>query len=265
MEDLVVLKSDVSVREETKKDKAGNVVNRSNYYAPVLTYSYAARMEVRDKNGNQLQARQLVNRSQQFQYKGAEHGNRMAAANILLNQFQLTTEISQLVLNRTIRGLSDDLTWNYGYSERRVTDNVWVLDSRKHPAYDDFRMHWGNIRSALFRLQPDQPVDNIRESIATDIAYFEQLPLKYDGKDKSSRKLRYAAYYLLSKIYYYFDDPDAAALAANRLVLNDYDSRDGYSLENASRQLIESFRMNKRYSRHFTLHYEALALGSKKY
>ncbi|MFT4023715.1 MAG: hypothetical protein QM664_08030 [Flavihumibacter sp.] len=265
MEDLLVVKSDVDVREELKRDKAGKVINRSNYFAPLLTYTYAARMEVRDKFGNQLQARQLVTRSQQFQYKGAEFGSRVAAQNILLNQLQLTTEISGQVLNRTIRELSNSLTAGYGYAERRVSDNIWVLNSPKHPENDAFRTHWGNIRSALFRLQPDEPVDNIRESVAADITYFEQLPLRYTCKDKASRKLRYASYYLLAKVYYYFDDPYATALAANQLVLNNYDTRDGFSLENAARQLIESFRMNKRNSRHFTLHYEALALGLKKY
>lgn len=260
MEDLIIVKSDLQSREEIKKDKSGNITNRKTYHYSVLTYTYTARMAVTDKEGRQLQSRQLVSRSESFQHKGPEFASKAAAANLLLNMFTLTAELSQEVMNATIRQLSNQLTNAYGYAERRVSDQVWIIDSRKHPEYDTFRSHWAAIQHGLFRLNPNEGVEAIRISLIADIDYFEKLPLRYTGKDKADRKLRYAAYYLLSKIYYYLDDPDRAAEAANRLVLNDYDSRDGKLLEADASQLKDLFILNKRDSRHFPLYLESVVL-----
>ncbi len=259
MEDLLILKSDVVTREEVKKDKSGNIVSKKIWYAPLLTYSYGAFLQVKDRNGQQIQSRQLVSRGQQYTHKGAESASRQQAANLLLNMFTLTAELSQDVLNQTIRKVSNDLSYDYGYVEKRVNDGIWILDSRKHPEYDAFRRHWGNIQNALFRLQPQEPVDAVRQSLQDDLAYFEKLPLKYSGRDKADRKLRYACYYLLSRVYYWLDDPSSSVQAATSLTLNDYDTRDGKLLEADAVRLQELLRLNKRSSRHFPLYFDSMA------
>ncbi|GAO43426.1 hypothetical protein [Flavihumibacter petaseus] len=259
MEDLVVTKSAIAEREEVKKDKEGKIISARRFYAPVLTYYYAARMELRDRQGRTLQSRQLVTRNQSFQYTGPEKSSRAEVSGLMMNSFDLTGPLSYSVVTKTIRDLSVDLTNSYGYAERRISDQVWVLDSRQHPEYEAFRQHWGNVKNGLILLQPDVPLDDVKRSIASDITYFESLPDKYSGRSKADRKLRYAAYYMLAKIHYYLDNPGLSATAATSLVLNDYDSRDGKYLEAAALELMEIFRINKRHSRHFPLYFDGMA------
>ncbi len=258
MEDLIILKSDIVQREEIKKDKNGNITGKRLWYAPVLTYNYAARVLVKDHRGKQLQQYQLMSRESQHQYKGLETGIRSEAANIFLNIMVLSTQLSRDVLMGTINRLSYNLTDQYGYAERRVSDQVWILDSRKHPEYDDFRANWATIKNALFRLNPNDPVDEVRKEVKPAIAYFEKIRKQYSGRSKSQRKLRYASHFLLAKLYYYLDDPDMAIKEATDLVLNDYDSRDGRSLEAAAAALKQQLIQNKRSTRHFPLDVYAL-------
>lgn len=253
MEDLIIVKSDVSQREEIKKDKNGNVTGKKIWYAPLLTYTYTARVTVTDYTGKTYQQYQAVNRNNQFQYKGIESPSQFVAANILLNMFTITATISKDVLYKTINNLSNDLSYNFGYIDRRNEEMVWILDSRKHPEYDDFRKNWGIIKNALFRMSPNEPIDDIREEVKPAIAYFERIRKVYNSHKKGDRKLRYASHYLLAKLYYYLDDPDNQAREANALIMNDYDSNDGRGLEEGAALLKEKLRLNKRTTRHFPL------------
>ena len=253
MEDLIIVKSDVQQREELKKDKNGNIVSKKTWYAPVLTYTYAARVSVTDYKGRSYQQYQAVSRNNQFQYKGVESASQFAAANILLNMFTITTMVSKDVLYKTISDVSHDLSYNYGYIERRNVEEVWILDSRKHPEYDDFRKNWAIIKNALFRMNPSDPIDGIREEVKPAIAYFEKIRKVYNSSKKGDRKLRYATHYLMAKLYYYLDDPDNQAREASDLILNDYDAWDGRGLEEGAGILKEQLRLNKRNTRHFPL------------
>ena len=253
MEDIIIMKSDVSQREETLKDKNGNVTGKRNWYAPLLTYTYAARVLVKDHKGVQLQQYQAVSRETQHTYKGTEYPSRSAAANILLNMMTVTTTLSRDVLYDNIQRLTNSLSRQYGYGELNVTDQVWILDSRKHPEYEKFRANWATIKNALFRLNPNEPVDDVKEEVKPAVAYFEKIRKRYNSSSKSDRKLRYASHYLLAKMYYYLDEPDLAVKEATDLVLNDYDSKDGRYLESAAFNLKQLLNMNKRKTRHFPL------------
>lgn len=217
MEDLVIVKSDVQQREEARKDKNGQIIGKTIYYAPVLTYTYGATVSVTDYLGHSYQQYQAVNRADQFQYRGIESGNRFAATNLLLNMFSLTAIVSKEVLYKTINRLSQDLSYNYGFIDRNITEDVWLLDSKKHPEYLAFRQNWGIIKNALFRMSPNEPIDQIREEVKPAIAYFEKIKKKYNSNSKADRKLRYATHYLLAKLYYYLDDPDNQAREAGKL------------------------------------------------
>jgi hypothetical protein len=253
MEDLIIVKSEVQQREEILKDKNGHVSGKKIWYAPLLTYTYSATVTVSDYTGKVYQQYQAVSRGSQHQYKGVESGNQFAAANILLNMFALTTMVSKDVLYQTIHQLSEDLNYNFGYIIRRNEEQVWILDSRKHPEYRDFRKNWGIIKNALFRMQPDEPINNIREEVKPAIAYFEGIRKIYNSDKKADRKLRYATHYLLAKLYYYLDDPDNQAREAGDLILNDFDARDGRSLEEGAAILKEQLQLSKRTTRHFQL------------
>ena len=82
------------------------------------------------------------------------------------------------------------------------------------------------------------------------------LKKKYSSNSKADKKLRYASYYNLAKIYWYLDDPDAGLKEANELVINGFDAKDGRGLEAGATNLKMQLRLAKRDSRHFPLNVE---------
>ncbi len=254
MEDLIITKSDISQREEIKKDKNGNVVSKKTYYSPLLTYTYAARVILKDYTGRQIDEYQLVDRSQSFTYKGTESGSRIGAANVLLNMVFLTTQVSRDVLYNTIYDLSANLTRQYGYMEKRITDMVWIVANKKHPEYNRFRSNWGIVKNALFKINTNESVEPIWEEVQPAIAYFEKIRNQYSDNDKHDRKLRYASHFILSKLYFYLDKPELAQREASDLILNNYDARDGYHLESMANYLKNELAVNNRRTRYFPLY-----------
>ncbi len=253
MEDLIITKSDVNQREEVKKDKNGKVLGKKTWYSPRLTYTYAARVLIRDYTGRQIDEYQLVNRSQNFIYNGTEVGSKIAAANVLLNMVLLTTQVSRDVLYNTIYKLSGDLTRQYGYLEKRVSDMAWVVGNRKHPEYTDFRANWGVIKNALFKINTNESVEPVWQEVQPAIAYFEKIRKEYSGSSKHHRKLRYASHFILSKLYFYLDKPELAQREASDLILNDFDKRDGYHLESMANYLKNELALNRRQTRYFPI------------
>lgn len=253
MEDLIITKSDIHQREEIKKDKNGAIVSKKMWYSPKLTYTYAARVLIRDYTGRQIDEYQLVNRQQQFTYQGTEVGNKIAAFNVLLNMVVLTTQVSRDVLYKTIYQVSGNLTRQYGFLEKRVSDMVWVVSNRKHPEYNRFRNNWGLVKNALFKINTNESVEPIWQEVQPAIAYFEKLRSEYDGNNKHDRKLRYATHFILSKLYFYLDKADLAQREASDLILNDYDKRDGYQLESMANYMKNELANNRRSTRYFPL------------
>jgi hypothetical protein len=100
-------------------------------------------------------------------------------------------------------------------------------------------------------MSPDEPLDKVKERIKPVIAYYEKVKTAYAGSDKEARKLRYASYYNLAKIYLYLDDPNAAMREADALSMNDYDESDGRSLRSVAESLDEQLKKNNANSRHF--------------
>ncbi|ULQ57175.1 hypothetical protein KJS94_03050 [Flavihumibacter rivuli] len=251
MEDIMIVGANVEERVEEIKDKTGKVTGKRTWFRPVFTYTYAGRVLITDYKGNQLQQYQLATRNQQQQHRGTEYSSKLEAIGLTLNMITIGTQLSKDLLYRTINNLSNNLSNMYGYSEMRVNDFVWILDSRKHAEYDKFRRNFAMVKDAFFRITPHEPVTAIREELKPAIDYFTKLPKYYSGSGKSDRKIRYAAHFLLAKLYYYLDDPDNAAREATNLVLNDYDARDGRYLESVAIGLKEQFTLTKRTTRHF--------------
>ena len=115
-------------------------------------------------------------------------------------------------------------------------------------------------------MSPDQPLDQVKADMKQVIDYFNSVKKKYNSNSKSDKKLRYASYYNLAKIYWWLDDPDAAMREANELVINGFDSKDGERLEAGAENLKEQLRSAKRDSRHFKLNideYQGIGYGGQ--
>lgn len=251
-EDVIIEKADVEERVEVLKDKDGKETGKRSHFASVLTYSYGARMRVVDYRGTLLQDLPLSTRQQKRTYRTAEYNSKAEAeAYMKFNLIPVTAQITRQVVNNTLANISRTLSIDYGFPLRNVNDYMWILASRKSPEYEKHRQAWAVVKQAMFGMSADAPLDQVRADIQPAIDYFENVIRTYTSSSKSDRKLRYASYYNLAKIYYYLDDPDDAMREATALELNNFDSRDGRQLEAAATELKRLLQQSKLSSRHF--------------
>ena len=108
-----------------------------------------------------------------------------------------------------------------------------------------------NTKQAMFQMNAEEPLDDVKKSLGPVIKYYESIKKKYSSNSKADRKMRYASYFNLAKIYYYLDEPDAAMREAGELSMNEYDEKDGKRLEAMATELKTILKLNKFHSRHF--------------
>lgn len=252
MDDIAISNSEVKEREEILKDKTGKETGRRYYYHMELRYTFAARARVSDRRGAQLIDRILADRQVPRVYNTKECASSNEALNSFVsNVFAVTSAITSFEVNQAVNGLNGLLDVNLGYSQRTVSDFLWILDSKKHPEYRDHREAWTSFKQAMFQMRADRPLADVAAQLRPVIAYFQKMKTRYNSDSKADRKMRYASYYNLAKIYYYLDDPEDALAEAGQLMINNYDEKDGRTLEAAALGLQQIFELNKIHTRHF--------------
>jgi hypothetical protein len=242
---------------EILKDKNGKETGRRSHYYVQLAYSFAAQSKVSDYKGNPIITFTLANRDYRQTYNSQEFSSFIEAS--LYYKFRgidFTKEIAKCAVRNAMNNLSDRMTYNFGYSSRTVTDFLWILDSKKHPEYEAHRKAWLAFKRAMFQMNAEEPLDEVKKLLTSVINYYETIKKRYSSNSKADRKMRYASYFNLAKIYYYLDDPDAAMREAGELTMNEYDEKDGRRLEAAATELKVLLKQNKFNSRHFPLEIE---------
>jgi hypothetical protein len=258
MEDVMIANTEVKERQQPVKDKDGKETGKRTYYYVLIEYTFAADARVTDFKGNVLVNWELADRSTKHTYKSEEFSNAVEAAYFIrYNLLNLTSNITRIAAERALNQLNYNLTWDFGYAERYVSDYLWILDSKRHPEYKDYKQAWSSFKQAMFRMRADEPLDEVKKMLEPVISYFEKMKKYYSAESKGDRKMRYASYFNLSKIYYYLDDPDGALREASQLMVNDYDEKDGRALEAAAADLKHIMRLNKINSRHFAVNIES--------
>jgi hypothetical protein len=99
----------------------------------------------------------------------------------------------------------------------------------------------------------NEPLNKVKQKMQPVIDYFEKIKKEYITSDKEDRKMRYASYYNLAKIYIYLDEPEKAMAEAGALAMNDFDEKDGKMLQQAAVLLADKLRKNNANTRHFAV------------
>lgn len=253
-EPVVMRNWEVKERVQVSKGKTEKDTIRTTFYHIEISYSFGAKAEMKDYKGNTIWQEVVVSPEQKQVYKTQEFSTIIEAT--FYFKYQAATEMDRMnkdAVNRAMNSLNNMLSYNFGYYTRTVNDIMWVLDTKRHPEYEAHRKAWLLARQAFFQMDPAKPVDEVRKMLDPAIAYFERTANRYSGNSKGDRKLRYASYFNLAKIYYYLDDPDASMNAAGKLIMNDYDAKDGRYLESMALGLKNLFAQRQRSSRHFPI------------
>lgn len=253
LEDLLPEAITMKERTETTKDKAGNVTTKTFYYEQVQ-YTFEANAIINDYKGTHIMDQQLASRQNKMVYNCPEFPFKpMAQGYFALNAVTLTKELYRRSVTNAVRYLSDRLTENFGFDIATVTDQMWIVDSRKHPEYEAHRNAFQKASEVLFSMSANEPIDKAKEEIKPVIDYFEGIKTAYTSTSKHDRKIRYASYYNLAVIYYYLDDPQNMLKQASGLILNDFDSNDGKAFESTAMWLKNLFQRANIYTRHFAI------------
>ena len=252
MDDIVFEKTNTNERIHTSKDKDGNEVKKS-YFSTELIYSFAARMSIYDYRGSTLiNNRILFDRNNKRTYKTPEMSSADEATGYFAGKStEIKASLAKQLTSGVISQTSDWLNAQYGYPVRRVNDILWILNNKRHSSYRDQQKAWNDFRDAIVYLNENEPVTKAKEKLKPVIAYFEKAKKQYTASDRESRKMRYASYYNLAKIYIYLDEPEKAIIEADALAMNDFDEKDGRTLRAIAEALSEKMRKNNTSTRHF--------------
>ena len=258
LEDVLIENSEVKTNVQILKDKTGKEIGKKTTYQSQVTYTFAAKIRISDYKGNLIKQEVIASRQNKKTHLSPEYQSEVEANSYTRFGFlTVLNQLNQQTFAQTVANLSENLTYRYGYPERTVTDFMWVLNSRKHPEYDGFQRAWMNVRQSMTEMSANEPLDNVREKLKPAIAYLNQLKKRYASDDKSDKKIRYACYFNLSKIYFYLDEPDLAMKEAGELVINGYDTKDGKLLEAQSLDLKAIMKQSKMKTRHFPVDIES--------
>ncbi len=254
MDDIIVEKTETRERLDVKKDKAGNEIKKT-MYAVEMTYSFSARATVYDYKGNTiLDNYTLYSRDNKSTYKTSEYESSTEAMNQYNNKLMDTRSgLVKKLVSSAVSNLNSIMNNSYGYTVQRVNDILWILNNKRHVEYDGHQKAWNSIRSAVAMMSADEPLDKVKEKMQPAIDYFEKIKTKYTTSSKDDRKLRYASYYNLAKIYIYLDDPQAAIKEADALAMNDFDESDAKGLRAMAESLETLFKENQTRTRHFAM------------
>jgi hypothetical protein len=249
-----LLPESVSVKErvETLKNRAGQVTGTRTFYRQEVVYSFEAKAGIYDYKGMHVRDELLASRENKRSYESPEFANRaMAEGYFVLNSLTVTKDLFEKCVNNAVHNLSQRISENFGYREVTANDQMWIIDTKKHPEKTNWNNAFRVINEVLFSMNPNQPIDGAREQLKPAIDYFEKIKRTYSSGSRHDRKIRYAAYYNLAVLYYYLDDPTSMMKEASGLILNDFDPKDGKNLEATAKWLKQIFDQNNIYTRHF--------------
>lgn len=258
LEDL--LPESVSVKERVVNitNRAGVVTGTNTLYYQQVVYTFAATAQITDHKGTHVMDQPLADRGYKQVYNSPEFGFRaLAEGYFLLNSPTITKDLYRSCVNRAMHYLSARITDNFGFGEVTVNDYMWVIGSRKHPEYDEYRKVFRDMNEVLFSMNANTSIEGAREKLKPVIDYFEKIKTDYPTSKKHDRKIRYASYFNLAVLYYYLDEPELMMREANGLILNDYQTSVGKSFQETATRLKNQFQRSNIYTRHFSIDTES--------
>jgi hypothetical protein len=252
IDDLLPESFAIRERVENITDRNGRITGTRILYSQEVTYTFSANAIITDYKGIHIKDQELASRSYKQTYTSPEFPiKHIATGYFMLNSRNIISELYRNSVNKATRYLSNRLSDDFGFGEVTVNDNMWIIDSKKHPEYDAHRKAFQQINTALFSLDANTPIDEIREQLKPVIKYFESIKKNYSSNSKHDRKIRYASFYNLAVLYYYLDDPQMMMKEASALALNDFDSEDARGFEESALRLKNQFQLTNIYTRHF--------------
>ncbi len=246
---LIIDNVEIKKREKVNKDKEGNVTSTERFYTPIISYTTNGSYKIDNSQGESLS---FGLGSSSNSHKGNEYNSYSKAANYWKNnKYSLKGKFRNEFINNSIFQMNKNLNKLYGYEPYTFNDLFWILDSKKNSDYQGHKQALADMKALLSSISHEESLDAVKPGLQPIIDYFLSVVPNYPEDKKKHRKMRYASYYNIGRLYYHFDMPDKAIEFANKVIENDYDKADGKKLIKQSQRLKELFEINKISTRHF--------------
>jgi len=279
LEDFVEKGASPQTRVDETKDKDGKVISRKEYYYIVARYTTRGYAKVKgpltptplsDKQIAEEKAKQAAASTNRFlknavvkkdttvskegfnisfngelEYKSKEYTDPSAPMkDFYLNKSAISDQTLRNFADNSLSSLNNNINYTYGFRPKSDNEILWILDAKNEEGKTQSEAIQA-VKNFFSTMKADEPIDELKLNMQPLIDYFDSLKIKYAEDNKSSRKMRYSAYYNLAVIYLMLDEPEKSIAESEKLIANDYDKSDGKALIERANKLIGSFKEAK--------------------
>ncbi|MCL5126777.1 hypothetical protein [Algibacter sp. L4_22] len=240
----------IKTKHETK-DKDGKVTSTSYTYAAHNTYSSSGSLSI--NNSVVLENSFEKTYSEKDDYVSSSFKSYKQAQDYYNNnRYNIKKTHSTKHQQNILSSINSSLNSTYGYVKSSTSnENFWILGTKKHPEYPKHMEAYETMKAAFSKMKYNESTADLKAELEPVIDYFNSLIPVYEGPKKKMKKMRYASYYNLAKIYYYLDMPEESKIFGQKLIDNDYDKSDGKNFIRISDNLLSKFKANETDNRHF--------------
>lgn len=254
--DFIIKSSNVTERKEEVKDKDGKITGYKYYYAAQIVYNFPIRYTVTDYKGVMLTNETVI--SSDRTWTSTEYNNHKDAADYYNNNRSVIRgNLSRKDMGEALKSITGSLNFKYGFPPASYYTKLWILNNKKHPEYEATQAIWNRFKQAAARVTYEGVGEEDKAVFLSVIDYFNSLKIKYNGSDKTDKKMRYSSYYNNAMIYIWLlDNFDAALKEADDLIANDFDSGDGKDFKKDIERLQQGLKKVGVNSLHYVINVE---------
>ena len=250
-EGTLVENFEIIKKKHEKKDKDGKVTSTRYSYNVSLNYKSIGRVEVL----NVLRGKTYKDKFNNYASYSKHGFDTYSKAQHFYdnNRLTLRDKYWQKHLKEMQEDVRDYLNSTYGYPIRAANDYFWILGSKKHPEYTKHHEAFNKTIAAFSKMSYLEATKSIEKELQPVIDYFNDVIARYPGSKRKKRKVRFASYYNLAKLYYYLDNVGKMKEYAQKLIANDYDKNKGKRFLKDANRLQRLMTLNIVHSRHFDI------------
>ncbi len=251
--DFIIKSSTVAERKEDIKDKDGKITGTRTYYSSRIVYNFPTSYMVVDYKGATLANEQIGNGDKTW--SSDEYNNYKEAADYYNNNRNVIRgNLCRKDMVQDLATIASRVNFKFGYPPANNLLKLWILNNKKHPEYEATQAQWNSFKAVAARTTYEGVSEEDKKTLLSVVAYFDGLKTKYNGGDKTDKKMRYSCFYNNAMIYTWFlDNFDAAIKEADGLIANDFDSGDGKDLKKDAEKMAEALRKNNVNSLHYAI------------
>jgi len=241
----------IETRKKEKKDKNGNVISTTYTYRSHANFISRGSLHVYNsitgKHFNKRYSKSALYIGNSFK------SHHRAQKDFDDNKYVLKRRKTGGHQREMLREAKSYVNDTYGYPVIDKKEQIWILGSKKHPEYAKHHEKFEEMKAIFDRMNYKEPVNNLETNLQDVITYFESVIPKYPGSKKKYRKMRYASYYAIAKIYYFLDNVEKTKEYGQKIIDNDYDKKDGKHFIKWAEKLEKRFNSNQTTTRHFNV------------